>query len=469
MGIYLSVDISSVNVVALVTEIAGEAAIVQSKVISQMSFEDLTAPALHSVNAEGGQMIAASESDQIRTFINRHEKIAQKQILIVNPAQLISLTFNTPFDDEKLLADIISQEIRDRVPFEIDNFIIVHRVVRKVEDGDFEIQVSLLRQEYHARVLEFCRLVSFEPNLITVPAAVLNTVGSATGDTVYLSRAGNILNAACQIGGVLCSAGNVPCDDQYRELQMLMLDWEARYQTSFSTGYLIGNGVDLSELEKGVSLKIEQIKIPEAEGVEHAYLGSLAASRSENTFIVNFKSSRKLLGIASEFATEFFKKTWLLWVFIFLLAMAIPAGMIGLTSFETSRINESVKQEISSIIPALKLSSESGIDELLAFNGSMESQLSTLGTPTKFDPLSVYVILSAELKEALDPKIGMTLNEIEIKGADVTIDGLVSSYRSVESIEKIFTKRGDVFCKVKKETLGDSGANKRFKFRITLC
>ena len=469
MGIYLTVDISSERVVALAAEVADSSAVILSKVQSAMSYTDLLEQSAAGQSSEGVQVSASTEVADIRSFVDKYENLSVRQILLTSPDNLITLNLTTPFADQNLLNDIIAQEIQDRVPFEIDEFTTVHKVARKISEGEYELQVALMLKSDYQRIAEFCRLISFEPNLITVPAAVLNVLGASTRDGVYLSRAGDSVNAACQISGTVCAAGQVENAEQFRELQMLLLDWENRYQTNFQEVYLIGNSIDVAGLEKGLSLKVEQIKIPEAEGVEHAYLSAIAAARKDNPFLINFKTQRNALSQLLEFSTVFLRRTWLSWLFIIALIIALPLAMIAFNYYEAQQVNSAVQDEIKNNIPDLSVVSASGMDELLGRNGEMEAQLATLGTPTKFDPLSVYVILSSELKQALDPKIGMTLSEIEIKGADVTVDGLVSSYRSVESIEKIFNKRGDVFCEVKKETLGDSGANKRFRFRIKLC
>lgn len=78
-----------------------------------------------------------------------------------------------PFSDQKRIDQVAPLQIQDRVPFEIDSFVVDNKLLGKNDEGSYEVISSLIPGEEVARSLSALKAKGVDPKLLTTKASSL--------------------------------------------------------------------------------------------------------------------------------------------------------------------------------------------------------------------------------------------------------------------------------------------------------
>lgn len=419
---------------------------------------------------------------EIEDFIKKHEADVVSSVLVISSKQFISLNLDMPFGKQKLVDEVLDNEIRDLLPFETETFSVSANIIDQQSDNLYDVHVGLLSKNYIDNLIKFCRNFGFDPEFITTASSALsgvkNSLIEVDKDRLVVLRANGKLYVNSFINNKFRNDqifdyenDNFPVD----KIKMYLLSLEDRYNTTITQLSIIGGGIDSSAVENKLKLSVTKEALDKHNIDSSQFISLLAAlsvsgSPDEN-LLNNFRVKEFVYRPYIKVSKDILKQLWKYMLLGLFFLCIIPLSIYGIRAYKISKYKSEISNQVSSHLPAEAISSSGGIGDLLNLSVSIEDQLDSLGTTTKATPLEVLTILSDELKEAVDPKIKMDLFEIDIKGNKVELEGSVPSYRGVDKIESILKdiKNRDIFCFIKAETSGGRGPNKKFKFKIKLC
>jgi general secretion pathway protein L len=135
-------------------------------------------------------LAAEGRSDQLHSFLQRHE-VAATTVLSSLPGELVAVrTFFLPFRDRKRLDQTVPFELETQVPFGLDEIVVDYHVLHRDSAGTLVLAALVLRRdlEQHLALLKGAGL---DPKVVDfAPLAALNVLtllGSAAPETfVYI-------------------------------------------------------------------------------------------------------------------------------------------------------------------------------------------------------------------------------------------------------------------------------------------
>lgn len=418
----------------------------------------------------------------IKELYRKYENEISSSILVVPPCGYLSLNIDLPFNSAKLIRNVISGEVQDLIPFDINRFVLNHSLIDKLPDGYYDVHAAMLPDNYIASLLEFTKAFGFDPEYITTPSAALggeqNWLASKENQ-IIVSVINQRIYANCLIKGKICSAQLVDRagDEEfpYSLLKMFLLNIESRYQTKIDQILLLGNSVSPEALRDNLR---KNVVVPEYKKFDNvdlkkfliAGLAALSVSNPEGiNLITNFRTgkfsyqpyTRKFLGVL--------KRLWVYLLGILLLFLLIPAAIYFFKDQQIIRMEAAISSNVKNKVPELNLRNGKELDDLMAASSAVEAQLDNLGSASKVEPFEVYVMLSEILAEIANEQDGIDLLQMEIKGDSVVLDGTVPSYKGVDKIKRLLQAKESVFCDIRAETPGGRSADKKFKFTLRLC
>lgn len=126
---------------------------------------------------------AAAVSDQVRSFLQRHD-VQADTVLSSLPGNVVALrTFFLPFRDRKRLDQTVPFELETQVPFGLDDMVVDYQVLHRDSTGTTVLAALVLRQDLE-RHLAMLSGAGLDPKVVDLaPLATLNVL-TLLGTTV---------------------------------------------------------------------------------------------------------------------------------------------------------------------------------------------------------------------------------------------------------------------------------------------
>lgn len=425
---------------------------------------------------------------QLTAAIEKLEPVWTSSALLVAPDSYHSLNLELPFNDDKNVIKVLSLEAQDRLPFNIDEFFIEHKVLGARPDNQYDVHVTLTRKDEIGLLLNYCQQAGLDPMAISTVPSLLEARVALDPDrfsptSAYLSLHGSNVFLAFRVDGqfksdrVFRSTG-LSIVDIVSEVRRSIGSAEARYSTPFDELWFDNEsslqrpadteGLDIEALENALAKNLKApIKLFSAGGKSSASLTDGFA-----IFCQDGKSSKLMVNLRSgQFSQTLrwgalWKLTSSVLPYFLVLAFASVAILIAIYFIREKEIENLQANVISKVQPLLgdaKLAPGQLVKTIQAANDTIEKQLKDLGSPSKFSSLDVLSEVTKDFSSVKD----VSITAVTIRGTQLTVTGTSATYENVDALEKVLQSKRTLYCRPSKQVSG-TGV-RQFTFTIALC
>ncbi len=382
-------------------------------------------------------------------------------VLIIPSSDYLSLNLDLPFGEAKQVAKILDLEVQDRVPFEIEEFLVEHRVLGTLAERGHDVHVSIIPKALLSGIMQVCKAAQFEPLIITTPASVLEgafflgpdyfkqdaAILAWRGSTVYLALR---FEGRVRIDRVI-EISNLGSTDGERlkalttELRLTLLAAEARYSRPIEHLYLVGqlaegSGFAARDLQQLLGREVEDLALSDFVIAEPgtACLASIAAPFAQDQdpppILTNFRTREFTYSL--QLSEVFAGMRRLLPMFL----IALLAIFLSLTGYyyyrerQIADLQESMRTQITALLPSLTFEAGEEVAPIQAENAKLDKALESLGSGS-LDKYTALDLLK-EISSLMPNRPGLIIRTISIRGNRIRLQGTVPSYGDVEAIEK---------------------------------
>lgn len=414
-------------------------------------------------------------------------------VIVLPPAQALSLNLNLPFGDRKSLAKILALEVQDVVPFDLNEFLIDHRSVGVLHNGGFDVHVGLIPRWQVKRAIEACRHSGIEPLVVSTASAALGGAFLLAPDyfaenSAILYLGDQNISLAMKINGRLRVDRSQAIDTPHNEsriknalseMRLALAAAERRYEITIEKIYLIG-GV-ANEVQRLFGRPVERIHMREfvGAGEDEASIAGFAAifgqeSESPNV-LTNFRVRefaynpriKELMRAAHEL------RYYVLAAITFCLLMV--AGLYFARAYHLRSMRGILADQISRVVPDASIDRDNPVVSLSGLSGQLEKQLKDLVSPGGVSPLEVWTNLSKVMPN--NPQVSIT--KLRIKGNKIEIEGSAPDYNAIDQLHDAFQQNANLdqhfFCRPRKEQkgsgggVGSTGNQRQFLIEVLVC
>lgn len=456
-----------------------------------------------SLNGSGAHPSGETETEVLRPFdVIRSIKTPWINSVVTIPAySYLSLNLELPFNSPKNVNKILDMEVQDVVPFDVGDFLLEHRALTQLENGSYDIHVSLIPKLVMQELLARCHASDFEPFMVTTAASAMAGLYHLAPDyfgsdsaivfgreplySVTTRVAGTVRSDRVINRGLLDVKAGAPVESPegakralLTELKLSLASAERRYKKTIENVYVADSPFRGVELQQALGRTTSSIQIQEFVKVtdERDSLAALAAVFAQDLqappVLSNFRvrefSYRPQLREILQGARA------LLPLVIAALVLAVVALVTVYTMRETriSRLRDAVARHIRQVVPAGKLQEGSEIASLQGEIKALQDQLRNLRAPSTLSPIDYLAEISEDVgavKETTGSNIA--ISSIRITASSVTVEGTSPNYEDVEKLEAALNKKPKIYCKVLKKptSSGGVGSTVGFRFDLTLC
>ena len=412
-------------------------------------------------------------------FYKKYEANIINSVLVFEPESYFSLNVDMPFGQEKVLDQVLDIELQEYLPFELEGFIVSRKIIEKINETDFDINLALTKKHIIENSLEFCKQINFDPKFITTVSGALGGfryLRKNIEDQIFIAIRNNrlylnsFMNDKFRDDQIFDLGEDLDLDKLVSKIKMFLLSCESRYNDPVNKVNYVGNIDSVKEIENKLGLQViqEDIKFVKSDEQAVAALAAFSIINPDENLLVNFRVRNFSYNPYFKVIKEVAFKLWPYSLVLLLFGLFSFLGFYYFKERQIDTIRQYFKTEIASKISDLTFSPGSELTELFSYSSQIEQQLDNLVSASRYNPTDVFVVLTEELKDAVKSE-KMDLIEVDIQGNEVRLQGTVINYRSVNKIEKILKKRKDVFCEVKADTSSGRTVNKNFTFKLKLC
>lgn len=419
----------------------------------------------------------------LRLYISRLAESWSNSVLILPPVSYFSFNLDLPARDRKTLKNLILMQSQDLLPFDPEDFFFGFESFPQQSGKLSDVHVSAMPREFIRKVLAECRSAGFEPVSITTPSSVLSGTyriipESFDSDSAVTLIRPNFSALLCQVNGhpridrIL--PGNSQINAPLSQLALSLLSCERRYDTRLKRVYTLGSLALKAELEVIIGPEREVIPVIEEDEESEATwslvkLASLCvAEERSQSLLTNFRSGEFSY---SPQVKEILKGATAVLPFLlvtaFITIIALLIVYLG-RSYRIESLRSLVQQEIRQAVPDLVSSKGNEVQALQIEMRRLSDELNEMGSPTKLSPVDALVELSRDFRSVS----AVSLKRLRIQGTRVHLSGNAPDYSAVEQLERVFKRRRDVYCRVRKDTAAFSagqGDKRPFTLEVILC
>lgn len=404
---------------------------------------------------------------------------------VLAPAHdILSLNLSLPFSDAKNITRVLGLEVQDRVPFDIDSFLLNHSVVGADREAGNDVYVSGASRAWIAKTIATCRELEVEPSVITTAGSLISAIElvsseKLSGPEIFIVRAGQNLHVVLTIDGKPHSERIIESPEADRlspssaaEIRIALSALEKRYSVEVGRVYILASDAETQAIQDSLQRECAAPQLtPDLGALPHearlAFLTALLAKEdSAPAPLSNFRSGdfsynpkigevlRALRALAPQI------------VLAVLAGAAFLIGSYAYRSLEIDNLRDNMHEQISRIVPNLDSQNGKDIEAVAQARTAMETELKALGSPARIRPLDALIEISKDLAAKADAN----LTGLAIKDGKMYLDITVADYSSVDQLERTL-KRNTDYCKVDKRAGASQtfGKERAFKLEITLC
>lgn len=440
---------------------------------------------------------------QLSSAIEKLEPVWSSSAILISPKSYHSLNLELPFKDDKNVVKVLSLETQDRLPFDVDEFFLEHKVLGTMPDNQYDVHVALSSKQEIGTLISNCREAGLDPIAISTVASLLEGKVSSNPEifsrnAVFLSLHGNNAHLAFRVDGEFKSDRTFALKDKtlaniISEVQRSIGAVESRYLKPFEEIWLdvanFSNAPDETDSSYArqedtaaisVALTIERVKAA-LESAVNIPLKLLKQDdgdsyRQLTDFFAPLCNEGKTSKLFINFRTGQFSQT-LRWAELWrITSSALPylfmvclfgAGILIATYLsreqEINKLQQAVIEKVQPLLGDNKLISGQVVKSIQTANDTIEKQLKDLGSPSKYSPLDVLSEVTRDFSSIKD----VTITSVSIRGTQLTVVGSSKNYENVDAIEKVLQAKRTLYCRPSNNVSGTT--TRQFTFTVTLC
>ncbi len=414
------------------------------------------------LSESGGAVLVSS----IKSALSKLTTKWTSSAVIFAPSSYYSCNISLPFNDEKTISKVLRSEIEDLLSFGTEDFIVDHKVVGRLDNGEFDVHLAMADKNELSDLINQCNACGIDPVAITPPPALLQAPDPVA---CCIQLSSHAVNLSFLISGQLRSdrslkTTDLSSTDILAEIKRSILSIEKRYQTEFKTVYL------LSDKTSEISSQIEHVILTSGKEVIHhetdsanAVTSVLASNKGVAELFVNFRTGElaKVLSFANIWQILKPFMPYLL-LSIILVGAALIATYYQKES-EIDALQQDINAKAAQILGVNQIASGEVTKTIQQSIQTIEKQLSEIGSPAKYSPLEILARLSADFSTTTLPK----LMNLSIKSSELVFTVSSDSFAAIDPIEKVLNSNKQFYCSFERK---DSGSGTReFTFTVKLC
>lgn len=406
-------------------------------------------------------------------------------VLILPPQNYLSLNLTLPFRDQRSISKVIELEVQDVVPFNLDEFVVQYQISHRITENLSQLHIGLLPRNLIAESLKICREVGLEPLIITTPTGALSTLYHL--DSTFAGSNSALLwynNGSCHLcyafnGQIRGDAVlNYPLTGQdtlklVERLKLHLTGYEHLFEIPIERLYVVGEALKDLDLATATGYQTEYIDPTRlvAHSQDENIIACLAATLAQDTqpapLFNNFRVREFRYHPQLNWVKAGLRKVLphaTLFMAVLLLCLL---GTYLFRQYQIEKMHEAASEQIVSAAPSLAPLQSDGITALQNENERLETELRTLGSPSKLSPLDAFAQISRDFP-VLKADGDVSVARLQITSSSIIINGVAPNYQVVSKIKRALKRQKDYYCNVE-ESISGSSPRVNFTFTIKLC
>jgi hypothetical protein len=440
-----------------------------------------------------------------------------------------SLSVELPFDDHKAIRQVIDLEVQDLVPFDIDEFVVSHTPVARIDDNRHEIHVSLYVRDALKAVLSAFQKAQCDPFIVGSPSSFL--MGIADIPDLLPSEPTAVMYLREKTANIgLLEHGHVRAD---RSVSLDVDIPKGSTKPSISLPSILSIEQTLRSFERLLGSPIGEvfvcgdISLAEAistktartmqwissdklvtildpllhldsfhDGHDASSSEPISSSTDESALVLHdqlllpavatfFARDIKPLHLVGNLRVGDFayrpqfsrlltgcKPLLPLVAGVLALGLLLASSWFLLENYRRTELRQRMIAEVSKNVsfPVVVPDNQDVSQWVREQSAIVEAGLNKLGSPSTFTPLDILKALSEDIARARKLAPELIMNKADIGSMKVIIEGTVPDYEQLGDLETILKERSTMYCDVKRGTITTSGEGARaFNFSIQLC
>jgi hypothetical protein len=407
------------------------------------------------------------------TIATQVEEKWEEALVILPGTETLFLHLSLPFSDRKSIQKVISLEIQDLVPFEINDF---HTdfSMRQAESGS-KVRVAVAPRQELNDLLNACRTAGIEPSFIIPPS----TAGTGLLTLIPGIEKGcvAVVYGSEQLYTVLILQDGIPIYERIipgksttntplSEVLLAIHSSDAEVGDQLNQLFTVGHVPEADEL--GTLLGVEVTSVATEPGLCLAQLSSvLLSDEYTGPRPTNFRSGTYSYSPLAKELIRGGKGLIPITLKAAALAGAVILGTYLTRSFLIKDLEATVRRQILETVPDLAALPGEELSTLKNQMQSLQGQLQDLGSPSERSPLDILV----EIAKYVPLGEEVSIRRVNIKGDRVVLEGTAPDYSAVDRIEKSLRRRKQLFCRLRREQASSGGAvsQRGFLFDFQIC
>jgi len=419
----------------------------------------------------------------LRAALDQIQSPYTASILVVPPSDYLSLNLDLPFGEGKQVSKILDLEVQDRIPFELDEFLVEHRVLGPLSGHGHDVHVSIIPKSFVHGIMQICKAAQLEPLIITTPASILEGVFflgptyfkpdaailSWRGSTVYLALR---FDGRVRVDRVIEIANLANTESEQvkaltTELRLTLLSAEARYSRPIEHIYVVGNPADgghfqARDLQQFLGREVEDISISDfvtanpGEAALVSVAGPFAQDMDPPPILTNFRTREFSYSLQLSEVFSGLRQLFPMFLVATLSLLISLAGYFYYRENQIAEMQQSMRAQISTLLPTLVFEPGEEVNPIQAENAKLDKALESLGSGS-LDKYTALDLLK-EISALMPNRAGLVIRTTTIRGNRIRLQGTAPSYGDVEAIEKALQRSKNIKFRAKPpEISGASG------------
>lgn len=464
---------------------------VQADNSSQESISEADQPAADPSNAASFDP-SALFVEQLTAAIGKLEPVWTSSAILMAPQSYHSINLELPFRDDKSVSKVLQIEAQDRLPFEVDEFVLEHRVLGQTPDKQFDVHVALTRKEEIARLLANCQQAGLDPMAISTVTSLLEGKIQSypqrfAENAAFLAFHGSHAYLAMRIGAELKCDRVMPIAELdsanlVSEVKRSIAAVEQRYGVRLQEFWLDGPSrselgrdldtaptpEDFERLQKILAKELKQpvklmSELEPGSTLLVDWFARLCADGKPARLFVNFRSGQFSQTLRWGALWKILRSALPYFGLFALVTIAILIATYISREREISALQDGVIAKVKPLLGEQTLQPGQVVKTIQIANETIEKQLKELGSPSKFSPLDVLSEVTKDFSSVRDANI----TSVSIRGTQLMVVGASSNYENVDALEKNLQSKKSLYCRLSKQVSGTT--TRQFTFTITLC
>ncbi len=441
------------------------------------------------------EVIQNEEQAQAQTLAKNLERSEEVDSIVssVNSKNIIYNLVELPFKDEKKLQQVISLQVQDTLPFDIDEFQNDSIIVGQSNDSNYRILTSIIPKSEVENSISKCVSLGADPKFLTTGASALAILANycnnaADGLNGYLEISKNRISLAIihhnqplhlrdfyppqelsqefvaeVYQHIICSVAKISLETK-QKFNTLFLTGHVEHFAPFQNGAIKLERLDLQHLVVNESDKT--INLDDLSWSLGLFASDLNKTKKGDRKYIDFRKGKFAYHRLWQDFTNLIQDE----LFYIILCLVLGLSWFGTKLYSSyailDEIDTAIKTTINKVVPgeAVPYRNESSFMQTKV--EEMEDELRVLGSLSSISTLNAL----KELTSAISPNMDVLIDSLNIGASNILIRGSVAKNPQVGELNKAFVNRKQFFCKVNVDNTGETtGGRYGFKAEIELC